>query len=184
MFRGLINDAKSAAGSLIAKYLARASVAVPFVAALGFATAAITFMLVDRFGAIAAYWIVASGFTVIGLFATLLVTVKEQEAEVAEKQVENQDTASVATDAATQAALQVPMALLGGLLSTSMGPGALAGGAKMLARNIPLVVLLVLIGVLFWPSEPAADANEAEVDVRKPNGMHPPSGNGVHREAA
>ena len=35
MFRGLINDAKSAAGSLIAKYLARASVAVPFVVALG-----------------------------------------------------------------------------------------------------------------------------------------------------
>ena len=88
MFQGLINDAKSAAGSLIAKYLARASVAVPFVIALGFATAAITFMLVERFGAITASWMVAGGFTLIGLVATLAVTVKEQEEEVAEKQAE------------------------------------------------------------------------------------------------
>ena len=42
MLRGLISDAKSAAGSLIAKYLARASVVAPFVIALAFATAAIT----------------------------------------------------------------------------------------------------------------------------------------------
>ena len=54
MFKGLINDAKSAAGSVIAKYLARASVVVPFVIAFGFATAALTLVLVERFGAITA----------------------------------------------------------------------------------------------------------------------------------
>ena len=107
MFRGLINDVKSAAGSVIAKYLARASVAVPFVVALGFATAAITFTLVDRFGVIIAYWIVAAGFTLIGLVATLAITVKEQEEEVAEKQAEQTDTAGVSTDAAAQAAREV-----------------------------------------------------------------------------
>ena len=53
MFRGLISDAKSASGSLITKHLTRASVAVPFAVALGFATAAITLVLVDRFGSIA-----------------------------------------------------------------------------------------------------------------------------------
>jgi len=31
MFRGLINDAKAAAGSLVGKYLMRMSVAVPFI---------------------------------------------------------------------------------------------------------------------------------------------------------
>ena len=71
MFRGLINDAKSAAGSLVAKYLARASVAVPFIVAFGFATAAITVMLVERYGHVAAYWMVAGGFTLIGLVAAL-----------------------------------------------------------------------------------------------------------------
>jgi len=185
MFRGLIDDAKSAAGSLIAKYLTRASVAVPFVVALGFATAAITLMLIDRFGSIAAYWMVAGGFIVIGLAATLVVSVKEHEEEVAEKQAESQDTAGVATDAAAQAAVQAPMALLGALLATPLGPGTLAGGAKMVVRNIPLVVLLALLALLFWPSESETDAAGLEAGLGKPNGMHPPGGgDGLHREAA
>jgi len=185
MFRGLINDAKSAVGSLIAKYLARASVAVPFVVALGFATGAITFMLVDRVGAITAYWVLAGGFTLIGLIATLVITVKEQEEEVAEKQAEQTDTAGVAVDAAAQAAAQAPLALLGALLATPLGPSTLAGGAKMVVRNIPLVLLLGLIGLLFWPGESAADADQPErAPQAKPNGMHAPTGNGLRRQAA
>jgi uncharacterized membrane protein len=187
MFRGLINDAKSAAGSLIAKYLARASVAVPFVVALGFATAAITLMLVERFGTITASWIVAGGFTLIGLVATLAVSVKEHEEEVAEKQAEEADTTQAAADAAAQAAAQMPLALLGAVLSTPMGPSTVAGGAKMVARNMPLVVLLALIALLFWPSEPAA-AEEAEADeahAGRPNGAGPRrQPNGYHPEAA
>ena len=84
MFRGLINDAKAAAGSLVGKYLMRASVAVPFVVAFGFGVAAVTLMLIDRFGAINAYLMVAGGFTLIGLIAVLVVNVTEQEEESAE----------------------------------------------------------------------------------------------------
>jgi hypothetical protein len=187
MFRGLINDAKTAAGSLVGKYLVRASVAVPFIVAIGFAVAAVTLMLVDRFGAINGYLMVAGGFTLIGLVASLVVSVKEQEEEVAETKAEASDTASVATDAAAQAAVQAPLALLATLFATPAGPTALAGGARMLARNIPLVVLLVLLGMLFWPSEPTAetaDSEEADLPSRKPNGAHPSSANGLHREAA
>jgi hypothetical protein len=47
VFQGLIiNSAKTAVSSLILKYVARASVAIHFVIALGFALAAI----IDRFG--------------------------------------------------------------------------------------------------------------------------------------
>ena len=73
MFRGLISDAKAASGLLIDKYFVRASVVVPFVVALGFATAAITLMLVNRFGYIAAFWMIAGVFTLIGLVATRVV---------------------------------------------------------------------------------------------------------------
>jgi hypothetical protein len=69
MFQVLINNAKSAVTSIIAKYLVRASVAIPFVVALGFATAAITAMLVERFGTLAGYGMVAGGFALIGLVA-------------------------------------------------------------------------------------------------------------------
>ena len=185
MFRGLINDAKAAAGSLVGKYLVRASVAVPFIVAIGFAVAAITLLLVDRFGAITAYLMVAGGFTLVGVIAALAVTVKEQEVEVADSQAAAGDTASVATDAAAQAAVQAPLALLGALFATPAGPATLVSGARMLARNIPLVVLLVLIGMLFWPSGPTAEAADNDDHLRgKPNGAHPPVPNGLHREAA
>ena len=58
MFAGLINQARSAASNLVLKYVARASVAVPFVIAAGFALAAVTVMLVERFGHVMAYWLV------------------------------------------------------------------------------------------------------------------------------
>jgi len=193
MFRGLINEAKSAAGSLVARYLARVSVAVPFLAAFGFATAAITLMLVDRYGAIAAYWMIAAGFTAIGLVAALIVSVKEQEEEVADAHAEQSDTRGVATDAVAQAAVQAPLALLGALLTTPGGPSALVGGVKILGRNIPLVLLLAAIGFLLWPStrpvdgpaEQAADLDGADSPqtVNQPNAAYP-SANGLHREAA
>jgi hypothetical protein len=187
MFRGLINDAKAAAGSLVGKYLVRVSVAVPFIVAIGFAVAAITVMLVQRFGAVTAYWTVAGGSTLVGLLAAFVVSVKEQEEEIAENQAEASDTASVGTDAAAQAAVQAPMALIGTLLATPAGPAALASGAKILARNFPLVVLLMLIGMLFWPDEPTAEGADRDgADLRggKPNGAHPPSAGGIHLESA
>jgi hypothetical protein len=187
MFRGLINDAKAAAGSLVGKYLVRASVAVPFLIAIGFAIAATTVFLVDKFGSLYAYLMIAGGFTLIGLIAALAVSVKEQEVEVADSQDATGDTASVATDAAAQAAVQAPLALLGALLSTPAGPAVLAGSAKMVARNIPLVILLVLISMLFWPTAQQADASDGASDdpgSGKPNGAYAPVPNGLHREAA
>src|SRR5262249_29013110 len=175
MFRGLINDAKSALGSMIARYLARASVAVPFLVALGFATAAITFMLAERFGAVVSSWIVAGGFTFIGLVATLVIAVKEQEEDAAAREAENTDTAEVASDAVAQAAAQLPLALLGAILSAPSGPGTVAAGAKLVGRNLPLFALLALIAFLFWPSEPTAEKTHAdEVNVRRPNGATAP----------
>ena len=45
MFQGVIDAAKSSASALLAEYAARASVAVPFLIALGFATSALTVYL-------------------------------------------------------------------------------------------------------------------------------------------
>ncbi|NJO23167.1 MAG: hypothetical protein HC868_09735 [Sphingomonadales bacterium] len=167
MFRGLINDAKSAAGALIGRYLARASVAVPFIVAAGFVTAAITLLLVERYGAITACWAIAAGFSAIGLVASLVVSVKEQEEQIAEKEAEATDTVGVVTDTAAQAAAQAPLALLGALLSTLMGPTALAGGVKAAVRHWPLVLLLGLIALLFWPHEAEQDEDKDEVEPER-----------------
>ena len=71
MFAGLINQAKSAVSHLVLQYVARASVAVPFIIALGFALAAITVLLVNRFGHAAAYAMMAGGLVAIGIVAAI-----------------------------------------------------------------------------------------------------------------
>ena len=169
MFAGLINQAKSAVSGLVLKYVARASVAVPFVIALGFVLAAITVMLVERFGHVVAYWLVASGLAAIGAVAALVVSVKEHEEEVAEEKAEQADTANVVSDAAAEAIVQTPIALLGTLFTVPGGASAALGTARLLGRNFPLVLLLVMIGALFWPTE-RKEHPEDELEAYKPNG--------------
>ena len=186
MFRTLINDAKSAAASVVAKYAVRASVAVPFLVAAGFGTAALTLVLVERFGALTAYGIMGGGFAALGLLAALAVTVKEQEEVVAAAAAEQSDTAEVATDAPAQAAIQLPLALLGTLMTTPLGPGTALGGAKMIGRNLPLVVLVALMAFLFWPAgeKAAAEAPDASAPPEPDPAQWQPARNGMDRHVA
>ena len=152
---------------MVLKYVARASVAVPFVIALGFALAAITVILVNRFGQINAYWTIAGGLALVGVLAAIIVSVKEHEEEVAEQDSKNTDTEEVVSDATAQAIVQTPIALLGALFASS--PATAIGGVRLLARNLPLVLLLVMIGSLFWPTQPEEDSQETD-QCLKPNG--------------
>lgn len=195
MFRGLINDAKSAASSLVVRYLARASVAVPFVIAFGFAVAAVTLMLVERYGPIAAYWMVAAGFTIFGVLAAIFVSMKQHQEDKADAVAKERDTQTVATDSMAQAAVQMPLALLGTLATTPGAIALLGGGAKTLGRNVPLVALLATIAFILWPSGPPIAEEAVDPDAR-PDGpvvargagerAHPiyPPPNGRHRDAA
>ena len=169
MFAGLINQAKSAASHLILKYVARASVAVPFLIAAGFSLAAITVMLVERFGHVTAYWLVAGGLALIGAIAAIVVSVREHEEEVAEQQAEKTDTGEVVSDTTAQVLAQAPVALLGTLMTMPGGAAGALGAARLLGRNWPLVVLLVLIGGLFWPT-PEATTDDDMMSTRKANG--------------
>lgn len=185
MFRALVNDAKSAAGSAVGKfivrYLIRGTVALPFVVAAGFVTAAITLMLIDRYGAIEACWMVAGAFALIGLIATLTVVLRERRQEIAERHATELDAARAAS---AKAAAQAPMMLLGALLSTSVGPGVVAGGAKALVRNLPLVALVGLITLLMKSTTPSAETDSGGANAsEKSNGAHPPS-NDLRQDAA
>ena len=106
MFAGLIGQAKDAVSGLVLKYVARASVAIPFVVALGFAIAAVSIMLVERFGHVTAYWIMASGLAVIGVIAAIAVSVKEHEQGVTADKAEGSDTQEVVSEATAQAMVQ------------------------------------------------------------------------------
>lgn len=157
MFAGLVREAKAAASGLLLKYVARASVVVPFAIALGFALAATTVMLVERFGHVTAYWIVAAGLAAVGVIAAVAVSIKEEQEQKAEEVAEQSDTDEVISEATAQALGQAPIALLGTLATAPGGVTALLPVVRLLARNFPLVLLLVLIGALFWPTNSQSD---------------------------
>jgi hypothetical protein len=166
VLQGLVNDVKSAAASFIGGYLARASVAVPFVVAGGFATAALALELTARFGATSAFWMLAAGFSALGVMTGLVVTMREREAAVAEEEASEGGLAElgdIATEAATQAAGRLPLGLLAPLLANP-STSALAA-VRLIGRNMPLVLLLAFIVLLFWPTEETAPKEEAAADT-------------------
>ncbi len=113
----------------------------------------------------------------IGIVAAMVVSVKEQEEEVAEQLAEEADTGEVVSDAAAQAIVQTPIALLGALLTTPGGATSALSVARLLGRIFPLVLLLVMIGALFWPTDEAASLDDEADAPRRPNGAddHMPS---------
>jgi hypothetical protein len=156
VFRGLIDDAKSAVGDVVARYATRAAIGVVFAVAIGFAVSAIVMQLVDRFGAIPALWMIAGGFAVIGIVAVVLEGLREKQQDTADKEAEKHDTEQVAGSAASEAAMQLPIALLGSLLSGPAGPISALSIMRFLGRNLPLVVLMIGIGMLVWPTGPVS----------------------------
>jgi len=147
-------------------------VAIPFIIALGFALAAIAVMLVERFGHVTAYWIMAAGLAAIGVIAAIAVSVKEHEEDAAAQKGEQTDTQEVVSEAAAQAMIEAPLALLGVLLTAPEGATSALKLARTLARNFPLVLLLVVIGALFWPT-PEFDAAAVDEPEWRPNGLGP-----------
>jgi hypothetical protein len=117
----------------------------------------------------------AGGLAAVGVIAAVAVGVKEHEEEVAEEKTEQADTSNVVSDATMQAMTQAPLALLGTVFAS---PGAATGAlkiARVLGRNFPLVLLLVMIGALFWPTSESEIVEEgADLGV-KPNGSDPMS---------
>jgi hypothetical protein len=109
--------------------------------------------------------------------AAIVVSMKEHEEDAAEELAEKTDTADVVSGATAQAIVQTPIALLGTLLTFPGGASSALSAARALGRNLPLVLLLVMIGALFWPSK-GDGASDEDVDIsRKPNGSddHMPS---------
>jgi len=113
----------------------------------------------------------------IGVVASIVVSIKEHGEEVAEQQAAKTDTEELVSDATAEALVQTPIALLGALMTVPGGTSGALGAARVLGRNWPLVLLLVMIGTLFWPTTNGYPLEEEPDSARKPNGSddHMPS---------
>ena len=113
----------------------------------------------------------------IGVVASIVVSIKEHGEEVAEQQAAKTDTEELVSDATAEALVQTPIALLGALMTVPGGTSGALGAARVLGRNWPLVLLLVMIGALFWPTTNGDPLEEEPDSAHKPNGSddHMPS---------
>jgi hypothetical protein len=112
----------------------------------------------------------AAGLAAIGVIAAIGVSVREHEEDAATQKAEQTDTQEVVSEAAAQAMIEAPLALLGALFTTPEGVASALKLFRILARNFPLVLLLVMIGALFWPTSQSDAVAEPK---RRPNGPSP-----------
>lgn len=148
MFQEIANRAQRAIDTLVSKYVVRLTVAVPFVVALGFGTAAASVKLTEMYGSILANAILAGVFATLGLVTAAAIGVSQPTPELMTEPV-----GAVAGEPAPQQAGNEPLlANADAMLAAigAIGPTALPLLLRLLVRNLPLVVgALVLAYLLF-----------------------------------
>lgn len=163
MFQGLLRRAESTIDQVVAKYMSRAMVAIPLLVAGGFATAALTVKLVELYGSVTGYGLMAALFGVIGLVTMAIVGTGERRP--AEPATAEQPAAASAeqpsSDAIDAAELLTPEVRA---LLASVAPMAVPGLIRGVGRNLPLIFFLALVGFLIsgftGSPEEGTDASE------------------------
>lgn len=166
LFQGLFKRAERSIDSAVSKFVGRATVAVPLLVAGGFATAALSIKLVELYGHVSAYAIMAVLFTVIAL---VTMAVNNKESEPASEAAAAADTGEATNDKETDEAdngLQLPPEVMA--LLTSVAPAAAPGIARGVVRNLPLIFLLAIIGFVvsrFAEASQDLPPSDAEADA-------------------
>lgn len=167
LFQGLFKRAERSIDSAISKFVGRATVAVPLLVAGGFATAALAIKLVELYGHVSAYALMAVLFTVIALVTMAVVNKESEPAGETAAAAETTETSQEADEESDGP--QLPPEVMA--LLTSVAPAAAPGIARGVVRNLPLIFLLAIAAFVISrfaeasqdlsPSEGKADAQSA-----------------------
>lgn len=147
MFQGLFRRAESTIDNAVAKLVGRAAVAVPLLIAGGFASAALTVWLVEQYGAITAYGMMAALFALIGLVTMAVVSTNgtRPAEEAAPASASSAETASETAEGEGIDPLDLFPPEIRAFLA-SAAPMALPAVARGVGRNLPLIFVLALVG--------------------------------------
>ena len=158
MFQSFVNRAQRSVDTLVAKYVTRVAVAVPFIVALGFGTAAASAKLSADYGSVTANAILGAAFAALGLAAAAVIGLSgpAPPGETVQEAAETQADAAVDSNAAI-----TPDLLLTAL--ATVGPAALPAIVRLAARNLPVVLaVIVLAYILFSQRSTPAAAEDAQ----------------------
>ena len=167
MFQALVQKAQGAVNTAVGKVLTRAAVAVPLVIAAGFGIAALTVTLSHAFGPALSYTIMAGLFVGIG-GVTALVMSRSEEPQPAPED----EAPSLAENVAEFATPLLDRDTILPLLTTA-GPVALPALLRLAARNLPLMVVAIIVAMFFFgrsirAEEQASEASNEPVASPRP----------------
>jgi hypothetical protein len=165
MFASLIHRAQSAVDNAVEHVVNRTIVAVPFLVAAGFATAAAYLQLETIYGAMTATLVMASAYAVIGVLAFLIVgppgTAKQDQTDGAPDSASAERSSEQTTAPSAPTMSQADKDLLFAAL-TSAAPVALPAMVRLVLRNLPIVVaILAALFLLTRTAEEPSGAAEA-----------------------
>ena len=157
MLNALFHRAQATVDNAIGQAVNKAVVALPFVVALGFATAALTERMTREFGTEQGYLAVAGVFALLGLIMSL-AALRPRKATPQSVAGDAPDPATAAPDAGEP---RTPMSpadreLITAALTTT-APIALPALFSALVRNLPLVAAIA--AVLYVLTRPASSTN-------------------------
>lgn len=157
MFQAVLQKAEGAVGSAVNKVASRVAVAVPLVIAAAFGIAALTVTLSEAYGPPLAYTIMAGLFVAVAGVTAVIMSHKTPQAEP-----EAEEPATSITD--NVAELATPLLerdTIVPLLATA-GPIALPALLRMAARNLPLLVVAVIVALFYFGRSLGHDPQSAE----------------------
>ena len=132
--------------------------AVPFIIALGFGTAAAAVRLSQDYGSTTAYAILAAAFAAIGFVAASVIALIGKPNPVAPAEPEPVALNGGTADTMSSFDPQILLTALG-----AIGPTALFGVLKLLTRNLPLLLGVVIVAYLLF-SRASETGPEAELN--------------------
>lgn len=166
MFQGLFKRAERSIDQAVSRIVARAIVAAPLLVAAGFATTAVTVKLVELYGSVVAYGLMAVLFAVISLITMAIVGVGNSapaaEANAAEEKLE--DSAAPPNEEPTGVEDLLTPEIRS--VFASAAPIALPGMLRLVGRNLPLLLILAVAAYIISRFGEPSDSPEASAEEK------------------
>ena len=159
MFQEIANRAQRAIDTLVSKYVTRLAVAVPFVVALGFGTAAASVKLTEMYGSMLANALLAGVFATFGLVTAAAIAVRQPSPELSAE-----PDAAVAHEPASEQTGAAPLLPNADVILAAVGaigPSALPLLLRLLVRNLPLVLGIIVLAYLLFDTRISGETTSA-----------------------
>jgi hypothetical protein len=160
MFEGLVTRAQRSVDTLVSKYVTRLIVAVPFLVAFGFGTAAASVKLTAEYGSTVAHAIMAATFAGLGLVAAITIALSGSRAAPASPEQAGSTQQEAATGVEQKEGGLTPELLL--TVLGAVGPAAISPLFRLVVRNLPVVLLALLLGYVLFSERKLTDSVAAE----------------------